>query len=97
MRGLLTSTALMLALLVAGAGWAQESTGGGTGSSERGTAAGEGGGQGTSSGESNEQGGTTGLMTTSPQSKSDDAVGTRGETMEPECPPGQTPTPGQKC
>ena len=90
MSKLLTTSALTLALLVASAGWAQAQN---TGSSESGASSG----QSTSSGASNDQGGTTGTMTTTPQDKSDDAAGTRGEDMKEGCAPGQTPVAGQKC
>ena len=102
MRKMLTTTALTLALLVAGNGWAQaQSSGGGSssGSSTSGGSAGSGSSdQGASTGSSNDQGGTTGMMTTTPQSKSDAAAGTQGTSMDKEdCAPGQTPAAGQKC
>jgi hypothetical protein len=101
MRTTLTTTALALTLLVSGVGWAQAQTsdsssgGGNAGSSSAGS----------SSSESGEQGGLTGSMTTTPRDKSDDAAGTRGETMGAPapgtpttgCQPGQTPAPGQTC
>jgi sporulation protein YlmC with PRC-barrel domain len=72
MRKLLATTAIALALLAPGLGQlhAQDSSGGGAGGGSAGSAG------------TGDTGGTTGLMTTTPEAKSDDAAGTTGTTVE---------------
>jgi hypothetical protein len=106
MQKLLTSTALALSLVVAGAVAAHAQSSGSSGSSGGGTSGSVGpsgsgatGGLGGSSSSgtsgsgqdsSGEQGGTTGILTTTPQAKSQDAPGTRGTEMGNTAQPGVT-------